>query len=193
MLELSALGLLQRQPLHGYRLKQQLEIFMGSCMSVNYGAIYPLLKRLEEQGYISASEEEISDAGPCRKTYRITPKGRQRWREKMLEHPQESWVKTRSRFTIKFFFFNDLEPIERINLIEHRLMVCRLRQEFMQTQEQEHIPTNPYQAMVWERAIEILLSEMAWLTQQLMKERANLAGNLQTLSSASQEELTPSS
>ncbi len=98
MLELSALGLLQREPLHGYRLKQRLELFLSSSMSVNYGAIYPLLKRLEERGYIQVLLEESGDAGASRRIYAITPSGCIRWREKMLEHPQESWVKSRSRF-----------------------------------------------------------------------------------------------
>lgn len=94
MLELSALGLLQREPLHGYRLKQRLELFMGSCISVNYGAIYPLLKRLEERGYIQVILEEAGDAGSSRKVYGITAAGRERWLYKMLEQPQESWVKS---------------------------------------------------------------------------------------------------
>ena len=174
MLELSALGLLQREPLHGYRLKQQLELFMGSCMSVNYGAIYPLLKRLEERGEIEASAEETSDAGPCRKTYSITTKGRESWRQKMLEHPQESWVKSRSRFMIKFFFFKDLEPAERIKLLEHRLMVCRLRQEYLENQQREYNPADPYQAAGWQRSLEIHSTEMQWLSDQLDKERLNL-------------------
>lgn len=174
MLELSALGLLQREPLHGYRLKQQLELFMGSCISVNYGAIYPLLKRLEERGEIEEGAEETSDAGPCRKTYSITAKGRASWRQKMLEHPQESWVKSRSRFMIKFFFFNDLEPAERIKLLEHRLMVCRLRQEYLENQVREHNPADPYQAAGWQRSLEIHSTEMQWLSDQLDKERLNL-------------------
>lgn len=174
MLELSALGLLQREPLHGYRLKQQLELFMGSCISVNYGAIYPLLKRLEERGEIEVSAEESSDAGPCRKTYSITAKGRASWRQKMLEHPQESWVKSRSRFMIKFFFFNDLEPAARIKLLEHRLMVCRLRQEYLENQEREQNPADPYQRAAWQRSLEIHRDEMQWLNAQLAKEQINL-------------------
>ena len=90
LLELSALGLLQREPLHGYKLKQQLELFMGSCITANYGAIYPLLKRLEEKGLIVVLAEETGEGGSGRKIYRITDKGGDRWRAKMLEHPKES-------------------------------------------------------------------------------------------------------
>ena len=168
MLELSALGLLQREPLHGYKLKQQLELFMSSCISINYGAIYPLLKRLEERGYIVTIAEESGDAGSSRKIYGITEKGRDRWHQKMLEHPHESWVNSRSRFGIKFFFFGDLEPSERIKLLEHRLRVSQLRQESF---ENEMLPSDPYQSAAWKRHLEILESDIQWLKQQLIQER----------------------
>ncbi|MEG3859754.1 PadR family transcriptional regulator [Microcoleus sp. herbarium12] len=173
MLELSALGLLRRQPLHGYRLKQQLELFMSSCISVNYGAIYPLLKRLEERGEISVIAEAAGDAGNPRKIYDITAQGRESWREKMLEHPQESWVNSRSRFQIKFFFFGDLEPEERIKLLEHRLRVCYLRQDYLEGQqaEQEN-PVDSYQAASWERCTNTLQLEIQWLTEQLAQEQS---------------------
>ncbi|NEP03936.1 MAG: PadR family transcriptional regulator [Okeania sp. SIO2G4] len=170
MLELSALGLLQKKPLHGYRLKQQLELFMSSCISINYGAIYPLLKRLEERGYIFVVTEEPGEAGCSRKIYQITEKGRDRWREKMLENLKESWVKGRSRFLIKFFFFSDLEPIERVKLIEHRLIVCQLRQEYLDSQQSENIQRDPYQFSAWNRAKSMLNSEMQWLREELVKE-----------------------
>lgn len=173
MLELSTLGLLQRQPLHGYRLKQQLEVFVSSCISVNYGAIYPLLKRLEERGDIEVITEEAGDAGSPRKIYAITSKGRDRWRQIMLDHPQESWVNSRSRFQLKFFFFNDIEPIVRIKLLEHRLRVCQMRQDYLERQQVEYSSNDPYQYATWERAQAVLISEMEWLAEQLTKEKQN--------------------
>ena len=176
MLELSALGLLQRQPLHGYRLKQQLELFMSSCISVNYGAIYPLLKRLSEGGQIVTIAEEAGDAGCPRKIYGITAKGRDLWREKMLEHPQESWVNRTSRFQIKFFFFGDLEPAERLKLLEHRLRVCYIRQEYIESLKNEYPLTDDYQFASGDRCKSVLASEIEWLTEQLAKEKSAIAG-----------------
>ncbi|MEG3841855.1 PadR family transcriptional regulator [Microcoleus sp. herbarium14] len=175
MLELSALGLLQRQPLHGYRLKQQLELFMSSCISVNYGAIYPLLKRLEERGEISVIAEEAGDAGCPRKIYGITAQGREFWREKMLEHPQESWVNSGSRFRIKFFFFGDLEPAERMKLLEHRLRICYIRQDYIESLKSEYPLTDDYQFASGDRCKSVLESEIEWLTEQLAKEKSAIA------------------
>jgi DNA-binding PadR family transcriptional regulator len=170
MLELAALGLLRREPLHGYRLKQQLELFMGSCISVNYGAIYPLLKRLEHQGAIAVSE--ASDAGCSRKIYRITHRGRELLRQQMMEHPQESWVNARSRFMIKLFFFNHLQSVERLQLINQRLKTCQLRLESVQNREIEELCSDQYQASVLNHHLVVLHSEIIFL-KELLKQELN--------------------
>ena len=164
MLDLAALGVLLQKPLHGYRLKQQLERFMSGCISVNYGAIYPLLKRLEERGAISVITEENPDKERERKIYSITELGKELWLQEMLAHPHESWVNARSRFAIKFFFFTHLDRVNRIKLIEHRLMVCRLR---LEREQREPLPADLYQAAVWQRYLESLQNEIEWLSAQL--------------------------
>jgi DNA-binding PadR family transcriptional regulator len=174
MLELSTLGLLQEHPLHGYRLKQQLELFMSGCISVNFGAIYPLLKRLEAQGLIETFIEEVGNAGPSRKVYAITQKGRNRWREKMLEHPHESWVNTRSRFMIKFFFFSHLQLDEQIYLIEQRLLACRSRLEQFESQNRVATCSDRYQALAWQRHLANLRSEIDWLQEQLQQHQSGI-------------------
>lgn len=176
MLELSALGLLQREPLHGYRLKQRLELFMGSCISVNYGAIYPLLKRLEERGYIQVILEEAGDAGSSRKVYGITVAGRERWLYKMLEQPQESWVKSRSRFLIKYFFFSDLNIQNRLRLLEYRLRACQQRMAYLNQKEIEYVPADSYQSDIWQRAKFLLDSEYKWLEKTYDNLQQELGG-----------------
>ncbi len=165
MLELSALGLLQREPLHGYRLKQKMELFMGSCMSVNYGAIYPLLKRLEQRGQIQVMMEEAGKTGSSRKIYCITDSGRDRWRYKMLDQPHESWINSHSRFMVKYFFFSDLEPAIRVQLLEARIQVCHRRQDYLNRQQVESILSDPYQVSILDRAKTMLESEIQWLYQ----------------------------
>jgi DNA-binding PadR family transcriptional regulator len=168
MIEIAILGLLLQQPLHGYRLKQQLDWLMSGCISVNYGTIYPVLKRLEQQGAISVQREEQEGADPasrkvCRKIYSLTDQGRSLWQQKMLEHPQESWVNAYSRFMIKFFFFSHLTPSERLRLIEHRLLVSRLR---LQQQQQTPLPADAHQVAAWQKFIGQLENEICWLEKQ---------------------------
>ncbi len=172
MLELAALGLLLKKPLHGYLLKQQLERFMSGCISVNYGAIYPLLKRLEKQGYIKT--QKLTDSDSNRKVYQITELGRDRWRQKMLAHPHESWVNSRSRFIIKFFFFSELESTERIKLMQYRLMTCQLRLENRESQIVEQDNEDPYQAIALQRHLANLRFEIKWLESQILREQIML-------------------
>lgn len=164
MFELAALGLLQHEPLHGYRLKQQLEMFMSNCITVNYGTIYPMLKRLEQRGAIAV----VGGGSSNRKIYSLTDQGRALWLQKMMEYPHESWVNARSRFMIKLFFFSYLDSPQRVKLLEHRLMVCRLR---LESQALQPNPPDPYQAQLWGQCREVLLQEVDWLAGLLAAER----------------------
>ncbi|MEH2106179.1 helix-turn-helix transcriptional regulator [Nostoc sp.] len=172
MLKLAVLGLLQREPLNGYRLKQQLEMFMSCSICVNYGAIYPLLKRMEEQGEVILCAEQGEEGGHCGKVYEITPLGKNTWYKEMLAYPHESWVNARSRFLIKFFFFGYLLPEERVRLIEHRLMSCRLR---LAEKKALEVTDDLYQGKVQRRAVEVIKSEIEWLVEQLQIEQLQLA------------------
>ena len=49
MLELATLGLLQKEALHGYKLKQQLERFISGCISVNYAITEKGKARFQEK------------------------------------------------------------------------------------------------------------------------------------------------
>lgn len=167
MLELATLGLLQKEALHGYRLKQQMELFMSGCISVNYGAIYPLLKRLEEKGFIAVFIEAEETNNP-RKMYSITSEGRKKWQEKMLEHPHESWINARSRFMIKYFFFSYLESSQRVKLLEHRLMTCKIQLENKEKDKESMLNEDDvFQVEAWERYKWTIEDEIQWLNKQL--------------------------
>ena len=91
-------------------------------------------------------------------------------------HPQQSWVNSRSRFQIKFFFFGDLETLERIKLLEHRLSVSYLRQDYLEAQQTEQDDAvDSYQAASWERCTSTLQLEIQWLTDQIAKEQGAIA------------------
>jgi len=58
MIELPILGLLNASPLHGYELKRRIESLVGYFDKVSYGSLYPMLRKLEERGYVTETEEE---------------------------------------------------------------------------------------------------------------------------------------
>ena len=72
------LHLIERQPDHGYGLMQRIEAICGDLVAVNTNKIYPLLRRLEERGFVSASWDHPTKRS--RRIYAITESGRERLR-----------------------------------------------------------------------------------------------------------------
>lgn len=71
---LALLGLLEREPSHGYDLKRDYDTFFGRGKPLPFGQVYSTLARLARDGKIIASETEPG-AGPDRKRYVITEDG----------------------------------------------------------------------------------------------------------------------
>jgi transcriptional regulator len=66
--------------LHGYAVLLRIEQITGGALTIQQGALYPALYRLEQQGLIE-SEWGISDNNRRAKYYRLTTLGRQRLRD----------------------------------------------------------------------------------------------------------------
>lgn len=70
VLEMCVLSLLKQGDKYGYELADT----VGKQIDISEGTIYPLLKRLRNEGYFDVYLKE-SPAGPARKYYRLTSKG----------------------------------------------------------------------------------------------------------------------
>lgn len=71
---LALLGLLEREPSHGYDLKRDYDTFFGRDKPLPFGQVYATLGRLARDGKVIAAEAEPG-AGPDRKRYIITDDG----------------------------------------------------------------------------------------------------------------------
>ena len=83
-LELCVLALIASKPRYGYDLVTALERW--EPLATTEGTVYPLLRRLQREGKVEASWQE-SVAGPPRKYYRLTPRGRD-----LLERMTADWA-----------------------------------------------------------------------------------------------------
>lgn len=81
MLTLAALAALRTEG-YGYALQQRLS---GRGLDIEQGTLYPLLRRLDEQGLLD-SDWNVEGARP-RKYYRLSPAGR-----RVLERLQTEWL-----------------------------------------------------------------------------------------------------
>jgi DNA-binding PadR family transcriptional regulator len=72
---LALLGLLEREPSHGYDLKREYDAYFGRSRPLPFGQVYATLARLSRDGKVLPGEAEPG-AGPDRKRYAITDLGK---------------------------------------------------------------------------------------------------------------------
>ena len=80
-IEMCILALIERKNRYGYELVQAMAMYM----EINEGTVYPILRRLTQDGYVSTYLME-SPHGPARKYYQVTTKGK-----KHLESLKTEW------------------------------------------------------------------------------------------------------
>ena len=72
---MALLGLLDREPSHGYDLKRTYDEYFGRGRPLPYGQVYATLARLARDGRAVAGDAEPG-SGPDRKRYTITESGK---------------------------------------------------------------------------------------------------------------------
>jgi len=72
---MALLGLLDREPSHGYDLKRDYDAYFGRGRPLPFGQVYATLGRLARDGKAIAGESEPG-GGPDRKRYTITETGK---------------------------------------------------------------------------------------------------------------------
>ena len=73
-------------PLHGYGIAKTIRATRSDALDIEFGSLYPALKRLELKGWISA-KWEVSEHKRRAKYYRLTPSGR-----KQLQKEHSKWT-----------------------------------------------------------------------------------------------------
>jgi transcriptional regulator len=84
VLDLLVLRTLLFGPLHGYAVASAIRASSGDELRIEFGSLYPALKRLELKGWISA-KWETSEKNRRARVYRLTPAGRARLRQETTE------------------------------------------------------------------------------------------------------------
>ncbi len=85
-LEMLVLKTLVLSPLHGYGISKAIRANSSGALDIEFGSLYPALKRLEAKGWVS-SKWEISESNRKAKYYRLTPAGR-----KQLQREHSKWA-----------------------------------------------------------------------------------------------------
>jgi PadR family transcriptional regulator PadR len=69
------LKILYEEPSHGYGILKKLEVLTGGCCIPTFGTIYPVLKKLTEEGYAKIVNIPNQESQRQKKVYTLTPKG----------------------------------------------------------------------------------------------------------------------
>ena len=72
--------------LHGYGIAKNIRSVSNEALDIEFGSLYPALKRLEARGWI-ASAWELSEHNRRAKFYKLTPAGR-----KHLAREHSKWA-----------------------------------------------------------------------------------------------------
>jgi PadR family transcriptional regulator, regulatory protein AphA len=131
-LKFALLGLLAESPKYGYELKRRFEGALGNVWSVSYGQLYPTLRRLAEQGWVTKKTEPGKKAAE-KNIYSIAEKGRKKLDEWLLK-PVRSTYRVKDEFTLRFLFFSKLEPSHVLEYLrEYRRKTALQRESFQKT------------------------------------------------------------
>lgn len=183
MYELIILSLLMRGATHGYVIGGVINDVIGPFARASNGRLYPLLTKLEEDGLISVHEETTSEGGRTSRTFAITEAGKQRFRHLMLDTsstPREY----RELFAFKVTAFDQIEPSERKQLLEHYIEFARAHVRHLEAQARDiesasnyrHAPEHRTRfADVFQHLVAVWLGEAEWASKLLAHEAKALA------------------
>lgn len=118
----AVLGMLSYMPMSGYDMKKFSDNSLNHFWKENYGAIYPVLGRLESEGLISQVEGEGGGRAD-RRVYDLTPEGRDALDAWLTEMPEVPVL--RVEILLKLFFGHWGDPKEMIAMVEEYRDYCR--------------------------------------------------------------------
>src|SRR3954451_12282462 len=84
-LDLIVLKLLRAGPGNGWDLAQSIQVVSRGALDVNYGSLYPALRRLEANGWLQG-QWGMSENNRRARFYELTPAG-----VKQLEQEKKAW------------------------------------------------------------------------------------------------------
>ena len=177
--ELFVLGELMVQPTYGYKLHENANRILGPLRPLSWGTLYPLIRRLEQEGLTTASVEKrregfpLAGRGQPRRVYTLTSAGKQRFFDLMLT-PAEYSRDTPELFFIKLARLQLLAPVQRISVLQwYRRYVFDLHRYYQASRQEvlnnAEIPEGerPFLVQLLDYRYHTLQAELSWLDNRI--------------------------
>lgn len=87
VMSLVLLGLLKKEDMYGYQLVQEIERLSGGRIVTQEGSLYPVLYKLQDQGYVSDRRVKVGKR-MMRVYYHLEPAGEVRFLELLREYEE---------------------------------------------------------------------------------------------------------
>jgi DNA-binding PadR family transcriptional regulator len=158
------LGLLARQPAHGYELHQKLSGDLGQVWRLSLSQVYNILNRLESQDLI-AGEIEEQDKLPARRRYHLTPDGRAHFENWLHAPTRSSGRAIRVEFTTRLYFAKAISPQLAHQLIDDQIAETRAGLIRLQNSLADIPPGQVFNRLGTDLRLRQLASILSWLDQ----------------------------
>jgi DNA-binding PadR family transcriptional regulator len=176
--------------MHGYELRKQLRMLLGTFRALSYGTLYPFLTKLHAQGLIAAEEPAAGTAplprqgtaaragrtGRSKTVYRLTAEGKERLQDLLAESGPAAWED--DEFGVHFAFFGQTRADIRLRILEGRRSRLEERMEevraaFARTRER----VDSYTLELQRHGLESVEREVRWLNELIASERRSEANS----------------
>lgn len=159
------LGFLNYEEMSGYDIKQAFSNSIGFFYDASFGAIYPALRKLEEEGYVT-KQEVIQSGKPNKIMYKVTQMGKETF-QKEISTPILPPV-LRSDMLVKIFFGSSRSPEDQRRLLSESIetqkkMLQQTKKMFKKLEGQ----LDDYQKFSWEFTIYHIETTIAFLEKKM--------------------------
>ena len=154
---MALLGLLDREPSHGYDLKRDYDTYFGRGRPLPFGQVYATLARLARDGKAMVGEAEPG-AGPDRKRYTITETGRsevETWLGEPI--PPEPYLQTELFVKVVLSLMLGRRPEEYLD-VQRAAHLARMR-ELTELKQRG----NPLDALLADHGLFHLEADLRWI------------------------------
>ena len=169
LLDFAVLGLLHEAPMHGYEVRKRLGLALGPFRALSFGTLYPALRGLVADGYLS----ERGSAGSAtsrrpRIVYELTERGRARFAE--LAGGADDTAYDDEGFALRVAFFGRTETSARLRILEGRR--ARLEERLAQLQAgAAGTEGDSWARLLTRHTEESLQRDLRWLGELIAAER----------------------
>ena len=173
MLELAILGFLYAETLHGYDLRTKIAALTGHVRPIADGTLYPAIKKLEKDGYLT--RELRPGKAAAKQVLTLTASGRAKLLDHLRNPPQIDLTDENRWFVILAFLRYLNNPQEEIAVLERRLEFITQPASYFYDGERPLRSADfddPYRQAMLKIAHAASKTELTWLTHTLKSLKA---------------------